>query len=260
LRSATPLQWRGYTGLRVMFEHDAIQNYSDIFDPSLFGAWPDVFRRHAFDLMVTSGEAVRDRLAQDGIAAEWLPKAFEPNRFLDAEGERGGVVSYGSAYRCRAIAERAITEAGLPLDRLPMTAYASLGAVLSRYLACLTISSDLLVPLELRPALDGAPAISVPMKPGLEPMAKFFEAAGAGCCPVADAMKDLSVLGFVDGVNAVTFHTHGDLVERLRHWLARPAQLRELGRAAAKLAHENHTWAHRATDLIAIIQRRLARS
>lgn len=258
LRQAPALDWEGFAGLRVLLEHDAIQNYSDIFDPTLQGTWPLVFRRHRFDLLVTSGGVVRERLAADGVAAEWVPKAFEPRRFADLDGDREGVATYGSEYRCRVLAERALREAGLPLARLPTTPYPELGAVLARHLACLAISSDLLMPLAQRNTLDCAPAREAAIRPGLEPMAKFFEGAGAGCCPVADEMEDLASLGFRNGENAITFRSHDELVERLRWWLARPGGLRDLGRAASRLAHERHTWAHRASQLRDVLARRLA--
>jgi glycosyltransferase involved in cell wall biosynthesis len=255
LRQAPPLDWERFAGLRVLLEHDAIQNYSDIFDPTLRGTWPPVFRRHRFDRMVTSSRAVRDLLRDEGVDAAWVAKAFEPRRFADRDGERSGIVTYGSEYRCRVVAERAIVESGLPLRRLPMTPYPELGGVLARHLACLAISSDLLTPPALRAGLDGVPPREVAMRPGLEPMAKFFEGAGAGCCPVADAMEDLAALGFRDGENAITFRTHDELVERLRWWLARPGDLRGLGRAAARLALDRHTWAHRAAELREVLTR-----
>ncbi len=258
LRQAPPLRWEGYAGLRVLLEHDAIQNYSDLFDPTLMGTWPPVFHRHRFDLMVTSGRAVQQRFAEDAIAAEWVPKAFEPRRFADLDGARSGIVTYGSAYRCRVVAERAIAEAGLPLVRLPTTPYPELGTALARHLACLAISSDLLTPLALRDELDRTPPGDVAIRPGLEPMAKFFEGAGAGCCPVADDMEDLKALGFHDSETAITFRSHDELVERLRWWLARPEELRDLGRAAARLAHSRHTWAHRAAELRQVLARRIA--
>jgi hypothetical protein len=257
LQAAPSLDWGRFTGLRVLLEHDAIQNYSDIFDPGLRDAWPPVFRRHRFDRMVTSGRAVRELLARDGIDADWLPKAFEPARFSDLAGVRAGIVTYGSEYRCRVVAERAIRGANLPLVRLPTTPYSDLGGLLSRHLACLAISSDLVLPLAQRDRLDAMPPSEIGILPGLEPMAKLFEGAGAGCCPVADAMEDLEALGFRDGENAITFSSHGELVERLCWWLERPEELRALGRAAARLAHERHTWAHRARELRALLELRL---
>jgi glycosyltransferase involved in cell wall biosynthesis len=89
-------------------------------------------------------------------------------------------------------------------------------------------------------------------------MAKLFEAAGAGCCPVVDDMDELAPLGFVNGETAITFRSHVELVDRLRWWFDRPAQFRELGRAAARLAHARHTWAHRAIELRETLARRLA--
>lgn len=258
LRAAAALDWQGYGGLRVLFDHDAIQNYSDIFGPSLRGAWPTEFRRHRFDLLLTSGGAVQRRLAAEGIPAAWLPKGFAPERFQDLPGPRQGVVTYGSAYVCRKLAERALVAARLPLTRLPFTPYPELAPLLSRHLAALAISADLGGPHWLRGALRRVPARFVPMRPGLEPMAKLFEAAGAGCCPVADDMEDLGPLGFVEGQSAITFRTYRELVEKLDHWLARPEELRALGHAAARLAHERHGWDRRAATLEALIAAHLA--
>lgn len=260
LRNAEPLQWSGFGGLRVLCDHDAIQNYSDLFDPTLRGAWPEVFRRHRFDSIVTSGRAVQQRLIGEGIPADWVAKGFEPGRFADRDGPRDGVTTYGSAYLCRVIAERAIVEAGLPLTRIQMTPYPELGEVLARFLACMAVSSDLCVPLEQRALLASKPARGVPMRPGLEPMAKFFEAAGAGCCPIADAMDDLAELGFRHGESAILFRSHGELVDQIRWWLAHPQELRDLGRAASVRAHGEHTWAHRAQTLRNAVMRRHSRS
>jgi hypothetical protein len=257
LRAASTLAWDGFAGLRVLMDHDIIQNYSDIFDPTLKGAWPPVFRRHRFDLIVTSGRAVQSRLESDGIAAEWVAKAFEPTRFSDADAPREGVVTYGSAYLCRQLAERAITDAELPLTRLPMTAHLQLNAHLNRFLGCMAISSDIDVPLAERESLQHAVARDVAIKPGLEPMAKFFEAAGAGCCPIVDAMDDLQALGFRDNQNALTFASHAELVDKLKAGLAAPEKMRAIGAAASKLAHAEHTWAHRAHALRGALRRRL---
>jgi len=257
LRDAPALDWGGFGGLRVLLDHDIIQNYSDIFDPRLKGAWPEVFHRHRFDSIVTSGRAVQARLQNEGIAADWVAKGFESSRFWDRDGARSGIVTYGSAYACRVVAERAITEGGIKLMRLPMTSYLDLGAELARHLACLAISSDLEAPPEMRSALTATPAVDVSMRPGLEPMAKFFEGAASGCCPVADAMDDLEALGFRDAETAITFASHAELVDKLRAGLSAPDKLRAIGIRAAQLANSGHSWAHRAGQLRDAIARRL---
>ncbi len=257
LRAAPTLAWDGFTGLRALMDHDIIQNFSDIFDPILLGAWPPVFRRHRFDRIVTSGRAVQHRLQSEGIAADWVAKAFEPTRFADSKAPREGVVTYGSAYLCRQLAERAITDSGLPLTRLPMTSYLQLGMLLNHFLGCMAISSDIDLPLAERENLRHAVARDIPIKPGLEPMAKFFEGAGAGCCPVIDAMDDLHALGFRDRETALTFSTHAELIEKLKAALAAPDEMRAIGAAACKLAHAEHTWAHRARALREALRRRL---
>jgi hypothetical protein len=276
LRAAPTLAWGDFTGLRVLMDHDIIQNYSTIFDVTLQGAWPPVFQRHRFDSVVTSGRTVQERLAADGIAADWVPKGFEPARFPTRSGRRSGIATYGSAYACRQVAERALRDAAIPLTRLDTTSYLQLGARLNQFLGCLAISSELEVPQEQRAALvlgmqrsrerslqrspEGSLARDVPMHPGLEPMAKFFEAAGAGCCPIADAMDDLAALGFRDGDTCLTFRSHAELVDKLRAAINAPATLQAMGAAAARLAHAEHTWAHRARALRDAIVRRLQRS
>lgn len=260
LRAAPTLAWGGYSGLRVLMDHDVIQNYSTIFDASLNGTWPPVFHRHRFDSIVTSGRAIQERLADDGIPADWVPKGFDPTRFVNTPGRRAGIATYGSAYACRQLAERALRDARLPVTRLPTTPYVTLGTTLHRFLGCLAISSDIDLPLDRRDALESVRALEVPIRPGLEPMAKFFESAGAGCCPIADAMDDVHALGFRDGETALTFRTHAELVEKLRAALATPGTLQAIGTAAATLAHAEHTWAHRARALREAVGLRLQRS
>lgn len=249
LRTASVLQWDGFDGPRVLLDHDIIQNYSDIFDPTLRGAWSEVFHKHLFSSVVTSGRAVQARLENDGIAADWVAKGVEPSRFVDSEHARAGIVTYGSAYACRVVAEHAVRDAGLPLTRVDMTPYPELGGVLARYLACMAVSSDLDVPVSARASLNNLLPADVPMRPGLEPMAKFFEATGAGCCPIADDMDDLAALGFRDGETMLSFRSHAELAEKLRFWFETPEKVRALGAAAAQLAHAGHTWAHRARAL-----------
>jgi len=257
LRAAPVLRWGEFGGARVLLDHDIIQNYSDIFDPTLQGAWTEAFYRHRFSSVVTSGRAVQARLENDGIAADWVAKGFEPARFGDSEGARAGIVTYGSAYACRVVAERAMRDAGLPLTRVEMTPYPALGGVLARYLACMAVSSDLDVPVSARSGLNSVLPADVPMRPGLEPMAKFFEAAGAGCCPVADDMDDLAALGFRDGETMLSFRSHAELAEKMRFWFETPENVRALGVAAARLVHAEHTWAHRARALRDAVARRM---
>jgi len=260
LRAAPTLAWGSFAGLRVLMDHDIIQNYSTIFDATLGGAWPPVFQRHRFDAIVTSGGAIRDRLEGEGIAADWIPKGFEPTRFPTRSGRRSGIATYGSAYACRQVAERALHDAHIPLTRVDTTSYLQLGGRLNQFLGCLAISSELDVPAGERASLERAVARDVPMHPGLEPMAKFFEGAGAGCCPIADAMDDLQALGFRDGETCLTFRSHAELVEKLRGAVNAPATLQAMGAAAATLARAEHTWAHRARALRDAIARRLQRS
>lgn len=260
LRAAPTLAWGAFSGLRVLMDHDIIQNYSTIFDATLAGAWPPVFRQHRFDSVVTSGRTIQERLAGDGIPADWVPKGFEPARFPTRSGRRSGIATYGSAYACRQVAERALRDARIPLTRIDTTSYLQLGARLNQFLGCLAISSELEGAPEQRASLKHVVARDVPMRPGLEPMAKFFEGAGAGCCPIADDMEDLRALGFRDGETCLTFRSHAELVDKVRAAVNAPATLAAMGAGAASLARAEHTWAHRARTLRDVITHRLRRS
>ena len=70
-------------------------------------------------------------------------------------------------------------------------------------------------------------------------------------------MEDLNELGFLDGKTMLSFSTHEELVEKLNAALRAPKSMRLMGRAASRLAHEFHTWAHRADALRLAINKRL---
>jgi hypothetical protein len=79
LRAAEPIDWRGYDGLRVLLEHDAIQSYSDLFDPTLKGAWPRPSSRAASRTSRASARGSRPSAASTAVArspsARWSKRA-----------------------------------------------------------------------------------------------------------------------------------------------------------------------------------------
>jgi len=252
LREQPLLDWRGFTGARVLLEHDAVQNYSHIAGGRHFGAWPAEVARHGFDLTIVTGREVARRLEADGVRTAWVPKGYDERSFYDEESPREGACHYGSRYAARAAMLRHLRRAGVRVSHVTAP-FAQLNGVLNRYASCVVCN------MEGTPAFGAAgralqrvlPGALVSVRPGLEVMIKNFEVAASGCAPFFDAIPELADLGFVDGETAFVYSDFDELAERLR--TTAPQELREVGRRAALLARERHTWSHRVDEILAAI-------
>jgi hypothetical protein len=249
LRAGPALDWRGFTGTRVLLEHDAVQNYSHIAGESLAGAWPAEIARHGFDLTIVTGREVARRLEADGVRTAWVPKGYDERRFFDEEIAREGVCHYGSRYPARAAMLRHLRRGGVRVSHVKAP-FEQLNGVLNRYESCLVCN------MEGRPRFGAAgralqhvaPGALVSVRPGIETMIKNYEVAASGCAPFFDAIPELAELGFVDGETAFVYSGFDELAERLRGTTAE--ELREVGRRAAQLARERHTWSHRVRQIL----------
>jgi hypothetical protein len=252
LRDRPPIDWRGFTGRRVLLEHDAVHNYSRMAGDALVGAWPPEVERHGFDVMIVSGREVAERLAADGISAVWVPKGYDERTFYDTGGARRGICHFGKRYAARAAMLRQLRRAGVRVSHVAVPSD-RLNAVLNRYESCLVCN------MEGRPAYGAlgralqrvVPGALVVVRPGIETMIKNFEVAASGCAPFFDAIPELAELGFVDGETAFVYSDFDELAERLRS--TPPDELREVGRRAALLARERHTWSQRVDQILAAI-------
>jgi hypothetical protein len=217
LRDRPPLDWRGFTGRRVLLDHDAVQNYSRIAGGRLFGAWPGEFERHGFDVAVVSGREVAARLGDEGVPSVWVPKGYDERSFFDAGTAREGICHFGKRYPARAAMLRHLRRAGVGVSHVAAPPE-QLNAVLNGYEVCLVCN------MEGRPALGAVgralqhvvPGALVDVRPGIEVMIKNFEVAASGCAPFFDAIPELSELGFVDGETAFVYSDFDELAERLR--------------------------------------------
>jgi spore maturation protein CgeB len=79
--------------------------------------------------------------------------------------------------------------------------------------------------------------------------ARAFEAAGVGAFQMIDWRPGLSQL-FEDGVEVVSFHSLEDMLEKLHHYLARPAERQEIAAAGKARAARDHTYAVRLNMLM----------
>jgi hypothetical protein len=251
--------WEGYRGLRLLLDFDINLNYHTLGETRYAGAWPPVLRRLDLDLVLTTGGEVAKLLRSEGIPAHWLPKGFDDTALRDLGGPRAGLCSYGHPYRSR----RAMLDR-LRRERVELTTFSSpyqqLNDVLNRFLGCVicNLGGSLRPGYWWRIANRIRPGLGLRLVPGIEPMIKNFEAAGAGCAPIVDHLDDLEALGFADGESMLCWHDFDDLIERCRWCLEHPEALAAIGARAHRLVHERHTWTHRAQEIRRLVQTRTA--
>jgi hypothetical protein len=248
LRERPPFDWGGFGGRRVMYDFDTNANYHFLSVAEHRGEWPVVFRRQGFDTLVSTGKAVTELLRDDGVNAVWVPKGYDPARVHPLGRARAGLCEYGQSYPSRRALRAHLERAGVPFTRF--SDHDGLNDQLNRYLGCLICNLAGQVAAGPGRFVNRLwPDRAIRLSPGIEPMIKNFEVAGAGCAPIADRIPELEDLGFVDGETMVGYDTLDELVERCRHYLGEPAALAEIGERAAVLASTRHTWGHRAAAL-----------
>jgi spore maturation protein CgeB len=85
-------------------------------------------------------------------------------------------------------------------------------------------------------------------------MLKNFEVAASGCVPFCDEIPELRDLGFEDGKTMVSYTNFDELIEKLKYYSKSPELLSQIGKNAATLCAENHTWDHRAKMFEGVIR------
>lgn len=78
--------------------------------------------------------------------------------------------------------------------------------------------------------------------------ARCFEVAGAGGFQMIDSRASLSDL-FVEGREIISYTGMSDLKEKVRYWLPRNEERREIADAALKRANAHHTYTHRINEM-----------
>ncbi|MEX0666279.1 MAG: glycosyltransferase [Acidimicrobiia bacterium] len=249
-------RWGDFAGVRVMLEHDAVQNFA-VSESRYIGAWPEVFHRNDFQVLASSGKATSERLAAAGVPSYWLPKGYDAARMFDLDLERNGIGYYGMAYQAR----RAMLDY-LQRRRVGFTSFRcqsfELNEHLNQFLGCLICNMEGIVGRGLGRVMHRlSPSRGLVLKSGLEPMIKNFEVPGAGCAPICDEIDELADLGFADGDTMVSYRTFDELVEKLDHYGRAPEDLREIGRRGNTLVQSRHTWDDRAEQLEDFIARQM---
>lgn len=255
VRQQPAIDWQGFAGPRVLVDHDSFHDYGGWWGSGYVGEWTIHVPRLRFNLMVVSGESSRQHFATQGIPTEVVHKGFDPAAFKDLGRTRTGLGHYGSPYGARLAMLRQVRAARIQVGDIRVP-YPDLNAALNAYLAILVCNMTSIPRFGIagRAIQRVGRGVLLKVGPGPEPMAKNFEAAAAGCAVFMDDNPDLARLGFIDGETAIVYRDFDELVDKLRYWLDRPEDLRRIGRAAAELSLQRHTWAHRAAELQEILR------
>jgi glycosyltransferase involved in cell wall biosynthesis len=262
VKVALPLDWGSFDGLRVLYDHDALWNYSAF--GSLQGEWPKAVRRHGFQLVVCTGMRTAQLLVEDGIDAAWVPKGYDPEFFFDRHRARDGICTFGARYPARAAMRSYLRASGRAVVEIQLP-YGELNDRLNDFAACVVCNLDgdyKFGALGRRAATwrEGllARALVRPL-PGLEVMIKNYEASAAGCAVFCDSMPELERLGFVDGETVISYGDFDELAAKMDEYAASPASLRRIGERGAALCVTRHTWAHRVEEIHTLLQQRVNR-
>lgn len=248
--------WHRPAGLRVMLDFDAFHDFTTWGGDA--GSVERVLKAHRFDALACSGMSSVDHFTDLGFDTILIHKAYEPTRFFDLDKERHGYCTFGSPYRSRLAMVARLHAGRVPFGQFQCP-YDDLNSELNRYLGLLTTVQGATVRGgKVGRAIERyRPGTLLNLQAAAEPMAKHFEAAAAGCAVLTDYTKDLDVLGFVDGTSVITYTSFDDLVERGRHYLSNPDDLRSIGQEGSRLCRERHTWSHRVASLRDAIEARL---
>lgn len=236
--------WRDFSGRRVWITWDAHQDFALLTSGQLYGRWPDVFRRLEFQTLVCTGRKAADHFAALGIDAAFIPKAFPAGTFSDLGLHRSGYGYYGARYRSRAAMLDYLRHRRVPVETFEVP-FDSLNRELNRYAGIVTCNLEGLVPSTWARVLHRVrPRWGVRLQPGPELMLRSFEVAASGCCGFCDEIPEMAELGFVDGHTVLTYRSFDELVDKMRHYQDSP-ELVAIGKRAAQLAANRHTWDHR---------------
>ncbi len=255
LLALEPFDWQGWAGLRVMYDHDAMNNYWSWGSNKYQGMWNPVFRRHGFQLMIVNNAPTARRFEADGIRSEVVWKGFDSDIFHPLALPRRGLGTFGARYPSRRAAETALRRRGLEVARFSCP-FQALNLKLNQFEAVLVTNSSgnyrrggalmnwLYPGLGVRSS-DGAPDV----------LTKSFEVAGSGAVLLCDRSPELEEMGFVHGKTALIYDRPACLAKTWRKSMDDPELLASIGAASSALAHSRHSWRHRAQDLKAALGR-----
>lgn len=184
----------------------------------------------------------------EGVPAAYLPEACNPQWHkpsCDAATDPG-FVSVGNMYPSRVLLFDRLLADGVPLRLY--------GPGFPRWLPPRPLNAHhtgrVVLRTEKARVFRGASAVLNNLHPAEGGVnCRLFEAAGSGAAVLIDERTVLPEL-FEVGTEALTFSDYEGLVKQCRRLLAEPELTREVGDAAARRAHQDHTYAHRLRQLL----------
>jgi spore maturation protein CgeB len=211
-----------------------------------------------YGLIVSSIPDLVERFRRDGMAAEWLPLAFEPDvRKAIPEVERDIPVSFVGSFSAlhpgrfeivNAVARTAplqtwtASRRGLPVGSAVSETVQgqAFGADMYRILARSRIT------LNTHGPIAGNAANNL----------RLYEATGMGALLVTDARANLSEL-FDVGTEVIAYRHPEEAAELVRYYLDHPEEARMIAAAGQARTLREHTWINRMDRLCRMIADRL---
>jgi spore maturation protein CgeB len=215
---------------------------------------PSWFHPDVFDLMLTSLPNYVDRFKQAGVAARYLPLAFDPSlaRELASPGRDIPVSFVGSLSPLheRRIELLSKVSREVPIDvwsldqpsrkqsawRLARFHQAAMGREMYRVLARSQVTVN----------------VHGEVAEGYANCLRLYEATGMGALLITEAAPNLAGL-FTPGTEVVTYRDEVDLKEVIRYYVAHPLDAAKIARAGQSRTLRDHTWRRRMAEMMAII-------
>lgn len=219
---------------------------------------PPEWNYGVYDLVVSSIPDLVDRFRREGVAAEWLPLAFEPSlagRFPKVQ--RDVPVSFVGSFSVSHTRRIEVIEAVArvaPLhvwtgdvQALPAGSPARAtvqGVAWGREMYQVLGRSRLTINNHAR--IAGTAANNL----------RLFEATGMGALLVTEAGSNLADL-FEAGREVVTYRSPAECAEVVHHYLDQPAEADEIAAAGQRRTLREHTWLNRMERLVDFIRPRI---
>lgn len=225
----------------VIFDHDICQQYCS--DSDWYKTYFPVLKRIGARRVIVSSQALKRDLLEQGVDAEYLPKAYDAEKVSFQGCDRSVFAGFvgrtnNKVYRRRKrLLEMARRKGGVQLVR------ASPGEEYNSVLNSIAVfvSAD------------------VGFK---EYMIKNFEAMAAGCLLLAWRQPDgeQEALGFEEGKNVLLYDSQSELLEKLRNIESNPELYARIAEEGRVLVEQRHNWVERSREIVTLLDKPLTKS
>lgn len=220
----------------IVLEYDACQNYMK--SSKYFGKFSKHFKKLDGSRIIVSGFGIKNTLKAEGFDSYFIPKGYDDTNIYNMNLERdielgfiGKLQNKGSVYDLRkAMLENIKENSTLQILRTEWG---------SSY-------SDMLNRIRIFVSADV----------GLgEYMAKNYEAMAAGCLLMtySQGHEENKAVGFVDGLNVVTYSSLEEFLDKLAWLKSNPDEINRIASNGNKLALEQFAYSAQAISFLKLI-------